>query len=165
MRRRGEPIDRVRERGQATTEFALILFPFLILIAAIIQFGIGISFWQDQQRLAAQGARIAITNCQTAPAWCSPTLEAYLENEPLSNGNRPDARVCFTSKSGGAGATARAIPGDSVRVELSAPFTFVPILGIGTIVLKANTTMRMEQEGTHAGLVGEPVAVAGKCPA
>jgi hypothetical protein len=38
--------------------------------------------------------------------------------------------------------------GDPVRVELESPFTFVPILGIGTITLSADATMRLEQEPT-----------------
>lgn len=153
---RRESHTRNSEAGQATTEFALILFPFLILVAAIIQFGIGISFWQDQQRLAAQGARIAITNCQTSPAWCTPTLEDYLEAAPLSNGNRPQATVCFTSRSGGTTMAPRAAPGDGVRVELTTPFTFVPILNLFTIDLTARTTMRMEQQATNPGIAAQP---------
>lgn len=145
------------ESGQALVEFSLILFPFLILIAAVIQFGVGITFWQDQQRLAAQGARIAITNCGTAPAWCSPTLREHLATQTLSNGNRPDVTVCFTSKSEGTGTAMRAVPGDGVRVELETPFTFVPILGLGTITLSAKSTMRMEQRADHAGIVGAPL--------
>ena len=35
------------ESGQAMVEFALILFPLLILVAGIIQFGIGLNYWLD----------------------------------------------------------------------------------------------------------------------
>ena len=70
-------------------EFALILLPLLLLVVGIVQFGIAVAFWQDQQRLAAQGARVAIVNCAAA-SWCTPTLSEHLESEPLSNGNRPD---------------------------------------------------------------------------
>ena len=66
------------EHGQATVEFALILFPFLLLVVGLVQFGIAVSFWQDQQRLAAAGARVAAVNC-TAATWCTPTLAEYLE--------------------------------------------------------------------------------------
>jgi hypothetical protein len=141
------------EDGQAVVEFALVLFPFLLLVAGLIQLGIGISFWQDQQRLAAAGARVAIVNCAAA-SWCTPTLEQYLEQQPLANGNRPDATVCFTSKSGQGGT---AVVGDSVTVLLEAPFRLVPIIGVGTITLSARTTMRMEQNATNAGIALEPV--------
>jgi Flp pilus assembly protein TadG len=42
------------EKGQATTEFALILFPLLILVTGIIWFGIGLNYWLDMQRIANQ---------------------------------------------------------------------------------------------------------------
>ena len=38
-------------------EFALILFPLLLIVAGIIQFGIGLNYWLDMQRIANQGAR------------------------------------------------------------------------------------------------------------
>ena len=43
-------------------EFALILFPLLLLVAGIIQFGIGLNYWLDMQRIANQGARWAAVN-------------------------------------------------------------------------------------------------------
>ena len=50
------------ESGQAMVEFALILLPLLILVAGIIQFGIGLNYWLDMQRIANQGARWAVVN-------------------------------------------------------------------------------------------------------
>ena len=44
-------------------EFALILFPLLIIVAGIIQFGIALNYWLDMQRIANQGARWAAVNC------------------------------------------------------------------------------------------------------
>jgi hypothetical protein len=143
-----------REDGQTVVEFAIILFPLLLLVAGLIQFGIAINFWQDQQRLAAAGARVAIVNCAQA-AWCTPTLEQYLESQTLSNGNRPQATVCFASKTGENGTVAD--PGDSVTVYLESPFRVVPIFKIGTIMLSARTTMRLEQKATHAGIASAPV--------
>ena len=57
LRRHGK-----REDGQAMVEFALILFPLLLLVAGIIQFGIGLNYWLDMQRIANQGARWAAVN-------------------------------------------------------------------------------------------------------
>lgn len=142
-----------REEGQTVVEFALVLFPLLLLVVGIIQFGIAVNFWQDQQRLAAQGARVAIVNCAAA-SWCTPTLEQYLEAQPLSNGNNPDATVCFESMSGTGLDLGKAVVGDSVTVKLETPFNLVPIFGVGDITLSARTTMRLEQKPTHAGISG-----------
>lgn len=148
------PVSMVRrEDGQAVVEFALILFPFLFLVVGIIQFGMAVYFWQDQQRLAAAGARVAIVNCAAA-SWCTPTLEDYLESQPLSNGSNPQATVCYESKTDGDG-TARV--GDSITVSLEGPFDLVPLFGVGDITLSARTTMRLEQKPTNAGIASEPV--------
>ena len=56
------------ESGQATTEFALILIPLLIVVAGIIYFGIGLNYWLDMNRVANQGARWAAVD--NWPAVC-----------------------------------------------------------------------------------------------
>src|SRR5918992_2099973 len=61
-------VDSSRERGQALVEFALILPLFLILVVGLIQFGVGLNFWLDLNRLANQGARWAVVNCNPASA-------------------------------------------------------------------------------------------------
>lgn len=146
------------ESGQAVVEFALILFPLLLVVAGIVQFGIAISFWQDEQRLAAAGARVAIVNCAAA-SWCTPTLEEYLEAQPLSRGNTPTADVCFLSKSDDRDTVTQAddmaLKGDSIRVRLSMPFNLVPILGVGELRIGAETTMHLEQNATHPGIASE----------
>jgi hypothetical protein len=133
-------------------EFALVLFPLLLVVAGVLQFGIALNFMHDQQRLAAQGARVAIVDCAAA-SWCTPTLEEYLEAQPLSTGNRPNAEVCFVDPSGGSGT---ALAGDTVRVSLSSSFPLVPILKIGSITLHAKSEMRLEQTPSHAGIAGAP---------
>jgi hypothetical protein len=126
-------------------EFALILFPLLILVAGIIQFGIGLNYWIDMQRLANQGARWAVVNAypgcpRTGPdSPCSPTLQQYIACEPTADAFKPGVTISFPS-----GATENDV-GDPVQVTLGAPFRLVPILGIGTINLEARATMRLEQ--------------------
>lgn len=149
------------ESGQATTEFALILFPLLILVVGIIQFGIGLNFWLDEQRIANQGARWAIVNAwpgcaRTAPAnTCTATpactaaptnttLANYLRCQAISQGLRDSVSVsiCYPDD-GDAGNDGRV--GSPVRVSLDAPFSFVPIMELGTITLTGRATMRLEQ--------------------
>ena len=85
---------RPRERGQALVEFALIAPLFLLVVVGIIQFGIGLNYWLDLNRIANQGARWAVVNCNPASTGvCDPTL-------------RPDERSRTTSTSGGNDATA-----------------------------------------------------------
>ena len=140
---------RSSESGQATTEFALILFPLLILVAGIIYFGIGLNYWLDMQRIANQGARWAAVNnwppdCPVGSASCpSPnTLQETLVRQALTNGLQGSVTVtvCYPSTTDD--------PGDPVRVRLETPFDFLPILGIGTITLGADATMRLEQNPT-----------------
>jgi Flp pilus assembly protein TadG len=155
LRQRHPQTERNPESGQAMVEFALILFPLLILVAGIIQFGIGLNYWLDMNRIANQGARWAVVNeypmsngstCvrTTTPAGsCAQTLQAYLKQQALTNGLNKSLCVAISFPDGGTTA------GNPVKVQLTAPFKFVPILGIGTIDLKANATMRLEWTATQ----------------
>ena len=139
------------ESGQAMVEFALILFPLLIIVAGILQFGIGLNYWLDMQRISNQGARWAAVDCGKTPALvCNPTLETYLEQQALSKGNNPDVTICYGAKTGSPVGTAGV--GDPITITLNQPFKLVPILGIGQINLRASTTMRLEQKPTQGGL-------------
>jgi TadE-like protein len=135
-----------RERGQAMVEFALILFPLLILVAGVIQFGIALNYWLDMQRIANQGARWAAVNnwppdCPRGSTTCATpnTLQESLVRQAIADGLQDSVtvEVCYP-----AGTEA---VGDPVRVRLETRFTFVPILNIGTIRLRGDATMRLEQ--------------------
>jgi len=148
------------ESGQATTEFALILFPLLLLVAGIIQFGIALNYWLDMQRIANQGARWAAVNnwppdcprlsapgtCGNWPSTKPKTLQQHLIDQAITNGLKLDledpnaVQVCYPS-----GVKAEGYP---VRVRLQAPFDLLPILGVGSLTLRANATMRLEQNPT-----------------
>ena len=43
-------------------EFALILFPLIVIVVGVIQLGIAIANWHDANRVAYEGARFAATN-------------------------------------------------------------------------------------------------------
>ena len=147
---------RERESGQAMVEFALILFPLMLLVAGIIQFGIALNYWLDMQRIANQGARWASVNnwppdCPrlSAPGTCGnwpttkpKTLQQYVIDAAITTGLRKSVKVevCYPS---GIDET-----GYPVRVRLTQPFELVPIFGIGTIDLQADATVRLEQNPT-----------------
>jgi hypothetical protein len=142
---------RNKESGQALVEFALIVFPLLLIVVGILQFGIALNYWLDMQRMSNQGARWAAVDCGKTPALvCNPTLEGYLEQQALSKGNNPDVTICYGAKTGSPVGTAGV--GDPITVTLNQPFELLPILGIGHISLHASTTMRLEQKPTQGGL-------------
>ena len=168
-----------RERGQAMVEFALILFPLLLLVAGIIQFGIGLNFWLDANRIANQSARFAVVNAwpgcvrtqgadtcnvDTPISACPPdnaptpnqSLKNYTECQAISRGLRNSATVTICFPDDGDGNTAYGAVGTPVRVRVDAPFTFVPLLNIGTINLRGSATMRLEQDQTNSNPTGSP---------
>ncbi len=144
---------RDRESGQALVEFALILPLFIVLVVGIIQFGVGLNYWLDMQRIANQGARWGVVNqfpgmtgsCVTdaTVACANPNLQQYLAGEPVSGGLKPCVNISFPGTTNEVG--------DPVKVELAIPFTFVPILRLGTIKLTADATMRLEQKPGRYG--------------
>ena len=146
------------ERGQAMVEFAIAAPVFVLLVAGIIQFGVAINYWFDLNRIANQGARWAVVNAypgcpRTGPdTTCTPSLQQYLSCEPAPSALKPNVTISFP-----AGATADNV-GDPVKVKVSSPWKFVPIIGIGTLNLTAEATMRIEQNR------GRYVAGSGSCP-
>ncbi len=141
------------ERGQAMVEMALVGFFLLVpLVAGIIQFGVALNYWLDLNRIANQGARWAVVNeyplpgggwCarDTSPAGsCTPTLQQYLESEPVSGGLDPCVNITLPN---GAGA------GRPVNVYLEKKMTLVPILGIGELTLRGEASMRQEWTATQ----------------
>ena len=137
-------------------EFALILIPLLIVVVGIIQFGIGLNYWLDMQRIANQGARWAAVNnwppdCPRGSTTCaSPnTLQETLHRQILTKGlsSSTTIQICFPDGSKGIG--------HPVKVRLQTPFTFRAIMKLGTINLEANATMRLEQSqiATEGGLI------------
>ena len=161
---------RDRESGQAMVEFALILIPLLLLVVGIIQFGIGLNFWLDQQRISNQGARWAVVNswpgcdrnqlkdtCTAVPA-CGPsmpntTLANYLRCQAISQGLRNSVSVTICYPDDGNAANDGLI-GSPVRVQLDAPLTFRAILELGTINLRARTEMRLESDTKPSSAFG-----------
>jgi TadE-like protein len=144
MARRGRRPSSARERGQVMIEFVLVAPLLFLLVGGIIQFALALNYRLDLQRIANQGARWAVvaqyplpdgTMCTTAG--CDPRLEQVLRDQAQSDGLDPAVSICFRSPDGSVG--------EPVRVRLETDFEFIPILGIGTIMLGADAEMRIEQ--------------------
>ena len=130
-------------------EFALILFPLLILVVGIIQFGIALELLARPNRLANQGARWAVVNaypgCTTrarknarSRAAEPTTLQRYIACSRLPNALRPTVDISFP--------TGRQVPsGIRCEVKVSSPYSFSGDHGTWHHTLAARTTMRIEQ--------------------
>jgi hypothetical protein len=139
------------EKGQATTEFALILFPLLLIVAGIIQFGIALNYWLDLQRIANQGARWAVVNnypgCtrndpNTIACGTTTTLQEYIACQPIPGPLNPSVTISFPN-----GGTPKS--GDPVALQVHTSFDLLPILGFAEIGLTGEATMRLEQTPTR----------------
>jgi hypothetical protein len=130
---------RSRERGQALVEFALIVPLFLVIVVGVIQFGIGLNYWMDLNRIANQGARWAVVDkypdCPDEPG-C--TLKRHLELQALTHGLDPKIEICFTDSADGA-------VGEPIRVRARHELRFAALLDMWSITLKGEATMRIEQ--------------------
>jgi hypothetical protein len=131
---------RSRERGQALVEFALIAPLFLLIVVGLIQFGIGLNYWLDLNRIANQGARWAVVDkYPDCPAKPGCTLVEHLESQPVSGGLNAKVTICFEN-----GPTV----GEPVTVRAEHTFNFLAIVDLAPIKLRGRATMRIEQPPT-----------------
>ena len=140
------------ENGQAMVEFALILFPLLILVVGIIQFGIGLNYWLDMNRLSNQGARWAVVNgypgCGVPstpttrtpwPCGSTTTLAALHACQPC-----PELSATVTSRF-----RRKRGPWATHEDQLSSPYLIRFVMNLGTINLAARRPMRLEQRAVR----------------
>jgi Flp pilus assembly protein TadG len=147
------------ERGQALVEFALVLPVLLLLVLGIVDFGRGISYWNDDNQIAENVARFVAVG--TAPEWsnfptkgsCTQpsgtlaslvTYQACLDSPELSSGHTGNGvtsgasvSVCYPTNAAG----------QPVRVTITASYKWLPFFGgtgFGTTPLTATATMRLE---------------------
>jgi hypothetical protein len=178
-RRRRSRRVRGGESGQAAVEFALVLFPLLIVVGGIIYFGIGLNYWLDMNRVANQGARWAAVNnwppqclrtdnpdppysgsdCEVNTVGCTAALgatspfhtRARLQEVLRCQTRNPSTTVSICYPGVALGNQQR---GDPVKVKLTAPYHFWFMQSVG-ITLTATATARLEQNPT---LVSQEVA-------
>jgi hypothetical protein len=142
-------------------EFALIAPLFLAIVVGIIQFGVALNFWLDEQRMANQGARWAAVNNYPGCLRTSPnttpcvagaqTLQQYIAGTKNATGEGPNVFICFPN-----GGTPQL--GDPVKVIVSQQFRFMQIVPVmPSINIGASATMRLEQ-------VPGRYAANGPCP-
>jgi hypothetical protein len=149
------------EHGVAMTEFALVLPVFVLVVAGLLGFGRALFYWIEANHLANETVRWAVVDQRPDP---TKTLQEYARD---SGGTVEfsDARVCILvpGTDDGSGGFQPPTPpqvGGPLEVKISKPFSFVPLLDIGTITIRGSATMRVERfaNGTQPAsyTVGSP---------
>jgi len=130
----------VRERGQAMVEFALIIPIFLLLVFAIVDFGMGFHAWITVTNGAREGARIGAVGADAA------TIETKVRDTSASL-DGANLGVTVTNAQG--------TPGDAVVVDVTYDYQLITplssIMGFVSgntlgpnIVFKSSSEMRLE---------------------
>jgi Flp pilus assembly protein TadG len=97
-------------------EFALVFPIFVLVLAGIIDFGLGMYTYMSIQNATREGARLAVTNCTKTDCLASiQTRTVANSNGILTNANV--AVQCFTAANVAEACTASAA-GDSVKVTI-----------------------------------------------
>ena len=149
------------ERGQALTEFALVLPLLLLVLLGVIDFGKAINYWIDQTHLANEGARLAAVNNNAGG-----NLQQYLLGQTEtaeqrgcqgtgSQGTQRSAHcatvnVCFYKQSDGSLESTGAA-GDTVVVLVQYDYQWLrgfPFTGSPSTTVTGKAAMRLEATPT-----------------
>jgi Flp pilus assembly protein TadG len=134
--------DRRRRRGQALVEFALVLPLFLLILAAIVDFGMGLSSTITLGNAAREGARLGTVN--PSPSAIEARVRSVAAGLDLTELTVTSS--CLT-KSGGSYTTCPGTwqPGDSMVVNASYRYHVIWPLAFGTVIpLSSSVEMRVE---------------------
>jgi Flp pilus assembly protein TadG len=134
------------ERGTAVVEFAIVLPILAVVLFGIIDFGRILNYWNDENQMAADGARWAAVNRNPAS---SGSLQDYIQGQAdtteLKNGTTGDGvstKAAVTIWTSGK-------VGDPVRVCVTSKFHFFKILDMSAdLPTHGAAEMRLEQAPT-----------------
>ena len=125
LRRRRRPAGRASSRGQSLVEFALVFPIFILLLAGMIDFGIGLFSYMTINNAARDSVRFAATNCTQIA--CKAAVETRAINASSGLG------VTATLTCGAVNCAAKATtPGDTVTVHIHYDYKMVWPLAFGT---------------------------------
>lgn len=112
------------ERGQAMTEFALIVPIFLLLVFAIVDFGMGFHAWITVTNAAREGARLGAVGADSA------SVEARVRD---TSGSLDDGQLTVTVTN------AQGAPGEAVTVDVDYDYQLVTPLSSIMGMISGNT--------------------------
>ena len=138
------------ERGTALVEFALVLPVLMLALFGVLDFGKAFNYWNDQQHLAAEGARWAVVNSNPGGG----SLQAYIKQQADTAELRGRATVCISFPSNSETGTSGQV-GDPVTVTVSSPYPWIPFVAqranlSPTTTITGSATMRLEALPTYS---------------
>ena len=159
------------ERGQALTEFALVLPLLLLLLLGLIDFGKAINYWIDETHLANEGARWAAVN-NNPGSGSGLTLQQYILGQvdtaelagqvqgTQQTAHAANVKICFYKASDGTSETTGSV-GDTVEVLVTYNYNWLHFLvskaGVGpTTTITGKSAMRLEVPPTYSSDSGCP---------
>jgi Flp pilus assembly protein TadG len=146
--------DITSEDGQALVELALVLPVLLLVLFGAIHFGRAFNYWNDETHLTAEAARFAAVNRKPDPANTA-SLQTQIKAQADADDLKTGATVCVSFPNGTSN------QGDPVRVTMSYPFSWMPLIrrgagvpwlntgtGVASTTLTSSTVMRLEVQPT-----------------
>ena len=143
MDRRGRRLRRRRTGGQSLVEFALVFPIFIMLLAGMIDFGLGLYSYMTIINAAREGGRLGATNC-TATACAGPVSARTTAN---ANGLSLDSvtATCYIVNTATVEACSASKAGDSVKVDVTYTYRMIWPLTFGTqIPMSSSVTFMLE---------------------
>ena len=133
---------RRHQRGQSLVEFALVLPLFLLILAAIVDFGMGLATTITISNAAREGARLGVVNP-------SPTaIEARVRSVASGvDGTRLSVSTACLTPSGSSWVACSGTwaQGDSMIVRVDYDYHVIWPLAFGTVIpLSSSVEMRVE---------------------
>jgi hypothetical protein len=132
------------ESGQSLVELAFAIPLVLLVIVALVDFGLALNTWIDTTQMATEGARLASVN---GPKGCQVIADKIKSDAfgELDNGKVANGTVAISFPSG-------ASIGKPVQVLVTATFNYVPggLIPSSPLNIKAQATMRLEQAFSSA---------------
>ena len=142
-------LDVKREEGVAMAEFALIAPVFLLIVAGLLGFGRVFFYWIETNHLANETARWAIVDRNPY----DPKPLQWEARDSATGEFQSDVSVCIDFPGAPTGSPQL---GEPLRVKVQKPFNFIPLLGIGQITIRGESTMRIERLAGAPAVPGGP---------
>jgi TadE-like protein len=117
-------------------EFGLVAPVLLLILAGMLGFGRVLFYWIDANHLANEAARWATVDRNP---YGVVTLQEHIQGAGTGE-FASDVKVCIDFPNGDPVEI-----GDPVRVRVQKPFSFIPIVDILPITVKASATQRIER--------------------
>ncbi len=134
-----------RQRGQSLVEMAFVLPLFLVIVLAIVDFGLGIKSWISVTNSAREAARYGAVYCATGDANESDVIQRAIDTAPTLGLVAADVTV--TNCTGGSSTESLVVDID-YQYDMITPLAgMLSFLGGGipdSVTLSASADMRIE---------------------